>query len=190
MSVIVRCPNCGTTRAAPGECDACHDAQARYFCTNHAPGLWLDGSTCPKCGARFGATARAASVPAPGTPARARPATPPPAHPRASISVAPARRPESPALPLEVVAERSERSPVVREEELEDGPSGVAPWQTILGAVLRARAAAPDRERLLIGAGAGGCLRRVVITVLLLGLGLVIALFLFGRALMHSLQPY
>ena len=52
--VVIRCPNCGTTQSALGECDACHDADTRYFCTNHAPGLWLDGPACGQCGAQFG----------------------------------------------------------------------------------------------------------------------------------------
>ena len=69
-------------------------------------------------------------------------------------------------------------------------PAGVPAWQTMLSAVLRARSATRDRERGPIAAGAGGCLRRLVVIVLLLGLGLLIALFLFGRALMHDLQLY
>ncbi len=71
MSVTLRCPNCGTTRATPGECDACHEAQARYFCTNHTPGLWLDGRTCPACGAQFGDESRLPSAPAPPVRTRA-----------------------------------------------------------------------------------------------------------------------
>jgi len=51
MSVVLRCPNCGTTQAASGACQACNEAQVRYFCTNHSPGLWLEGSTCPSCAA-------------------------------------------------------------------------------------------------------------------------------------------
>lgn len=53
MSVVLRCPSCGTTRATRGECEACHEAQVRLFCTSHEPGLWLDGSTCPTCEARL-----------------------------------------------------------------------------------------------------------------------------------------
>src|SRR3954470_6767895 len=70
MSVVLRCPNCGTTRATPGECEACHEAQVRYFCTTHSPGLWLAGPTCPTCGATFGA--------APAPPRSVRPARPAP----------------------------------------------------------------------------------------------------------------
>ena len=52
--VVIRCPNCGTTQGRLGECDACHHADVAYFCPNHAPGQWLEGSACPSCGARFG----------------------------------------------------------------------------------------------------------------------------------------
>lgn len=69
--VVLRCPNCGTTRPSPGECEACHEAEARYFCPNHTPGRWLDAPACTACGARFGARARATPLP-PG------PSTPPP----------------------------------------------------------------------------------------------------------------
>lgn len=75
MSVIQRCPNCGTTQAAAGECQACHDAQVRYFCTNHDPGTWLSGSTCPQCEARRVPIAR----------------------PTASISAVPSREPPRPS---------------------------------------------------------------------------------------------
>lgn len=62
--VALRCGNCGTVQSTPGECEACHEAVVRYFCTNHAPGLWLDASSCPQCGARFGEVApRAAERP-------------------------------------------------------------------------------------------------------------------------------
>lgn len=67
--IVLRCPNCGTTKAAPGECEACHEAQVRYFCTNHTPGRWLDAGACPQCGARFGESTR----PAVARPVAARP---------------------------------------------------------------------------------------------------------------------
>ncbi len=60
-SVVLRCPNCGTTQSTPGECEACHDATVRAYCPNHEPGLWVDGRTCPSCEAR----ARATSAPPP-----------------------------------------------------------------------------------------------------------------------------
>lgn len=52
--VVLRCPNCGTAQLSPGECDACHGSQVRFFCTNHQPGVWLDGERCPQCGASYG----------------------------------------------------------------------------------------------------------------------------------------
>ena len=78
--VVIRCPNCGTTRGSPGECDACHEAETRYFCTNHAPGLWLDGPACAACGARFGVerTPRRPAARAAPEPPRSRPADPRP----------------------------------------------------------------------------------------------------------------
>ena len=75
--VIIRCPNCGTTQGALGECEACHEADTRYFCTNHVPGLWLDGPVCSTCGARYG-VARETRRPPP--PPRAR--VEPPVRPR------------------------------------------------------------------------------------------------------------
>lgn len=80
--VVLRCPNCGTTRALPGECDACHEAEVRFFCTNHKPGHWLESAQCPECGARFGEHAKS-PTPEP-TPVAPRP-------PR------PSRRPQQPA---------------------------------------------------------------------------------------------
>ncbi|CAN5800685.1 hypothetical protein BH11MYX2_BH11MYX2_21660 [soil metagenome] len=55
MSVVLRCPNCGTTQATIGDCDACHEAQVKYYCTNHDPGIWVAGPTCPQCDARAAA---------------------------------------------------------------------------------------------------------------------------------------
>lgn len=52
--VVLRCPQCGTTQSSQGECQACHEGQVRYFCSNHNPGEWLDQPRCPRCGARFG----------------------------------------------------------------------------------------------------------------------------------------
>ena len=73
MSVVKRCPNCGTTQDAAGECEACHEADVRYFCLNHEPGLWLAGRTCPQCAARAAPSARPAP-PTSAPPPYARPA--------------------------------------------------------------------------------------------------------------------
>ena len=69
MSVVLRCRSCGTIQATPGECDACHEAQVGYFCTNHEPGVWLTGPTCPQCERRVMPVA-------PPPPARPRPRAP------------------------------------------------------------------------------------------------------------------
>ena len=50
--VVLRCPNCGTTQAMPGECEACHEADVRFYCPNHTPGRWLDGPLCAECALR------------------------------------------------------------------------------------------------------------------------------------------
>jgi hypothetical protein len=54
MSVVLRCPACGTTQEHGGECEACSEGEVRYFCTNHDQRLWLDGPVCSRCGAKFG----------------------------------------------------------------------------------------------------------------------------------------
>jgi len=68
--VVLRCSNCGTTQANLGECEACHEAQVAYYCTNHSPGRWLKSPTCSQCGARFGEASPAGrtSPPAPRPP--------------------------------------------------------------------------------------------------------------------------
>lgn len=55
-AVILRCDNCGTSQSARGLCEACHEGQVRYFCTNHDPGRWLEAKKCTECGAEYGAT--------------------------------------------------------------------------------------------------------------------------------------
>jgi hypothetical protein len=95
--VVLRCPNCGTTQAGRGECDACHEAQVRPYCTNHTPGRWLDALTCPQCGARFGeepsrqTAAPPPPQPGPGSSGR----TEPPTHKAGSPPPAPRRSPWS-----------------------------------------------------------------------------------------------
>lgn len=78
--VILRCPNCGTAQSAEGQCSACHEVSVRYFCTNHTPGIWLESTSCPKCGANFGDPEPARTEPIPEPP----PSTEPPAFPRPS----------------------------------------------------------------------------------------------------------
>lgn len=71
MSVVLRCPTCGTTQGHAGECEACFGGEVRYFCTAHDEGLWLEGAVCGRCGARFGDAPRTPPTPAaPSIPAR------------------------------------------------------------------------------------------------------------------------
>ena len=87
--VVLRCPSCGTTRAAPGECDACHEAQVRYYCTNHTPGRWLDSRSCPQCGSQFGVPDRPSVAHSPIRSSSASPARPPAAPPRPAAALPP-----------------------------------------------------------------------------------------------------
>ena len=76
--VVLRCPNCGTTQPRAGECEACHEADVRYYCPNHSPGRWLDEPRCAECDARR-ARERAAGPPPPRrTPTSRTPAARPP----------------------------------------------------------------------------------------------------------------
>ena len=159
MSVVQRCPNCGTTQTSSGECQACHDAQVRFFCPNHAPGIWLDAPTCAKCGATLGAPTPPASF-------RTPPAPPPP--PRRSAPT------------------RHEGSHRREEYELEPRGMPLAPWQRLIITALRARhalAGTPDREEVAPARSAGSCLLRAVILLVLLMVASIGALIMLGRTL-------
>jgi hypothetical protein len=90
MSVVLRCPTCGTTQGHPGECEACSETEVRYFCTNHDEGNWLDAAVCSQCGARFG-DPRRTSPPPPAAPTR----------PASAPDFRPPRSRRSPERPLE-----------------------------------------------------------------------------------------
>jgi len=170
MSVVLRCPNCGTTRSSAGECEACHEARVRYFCTNHAPGLWLNDRTCPSCAAAFADEARPARV-VPGPTSRLEATRSPlseaalPA--RASARPSPAASGSGPPERHELAAEFS-----------------LAPWQRLLSTVLRA--GAPSTISHTGRSAIGGCLRRFVFMVLLLALALGIGVFMLVRTLFHA----
>jgi len=112
--VSLRCPNCGTTRATPGACDACHEADVRYFCSNHSPGIWLDAAKCPQCGARFG---DAAAAPTPPGRAAHRPA-----HGAAETTRARPEEVRRPPATLEEVLREAARARRSREELLPAPP--------------------------------------------------------------------
>lgn len=188
MSVVQRCPHCGTTSTAAGECQACHAAEVRYFCTNHSKGVWLDGPACPKCGARVGAPTPRDSAPA--VAARTRPTVP--VRPRARPSARPSEgysRSAETLKPKLATATGRGRSPAAPDLEREPDVSGMALWQQLLRAALRARreaATAPTHERPRRGGGPGGCLRVLIIGVILV-VTLFGALVMFGFSLLQGL---
>lgn len=183
MSVVLRCPTCGTTQGHVGECEACSEGEVRYFCTNHDEGVWLDGPECGRCGAKFG---DAPKEPAPARlpRVRTRPAgapdfrapgsrTAPDRPPEPDFGRRPSRRPEPapvepevlPRTPSlgdlleEITRERARTRPRYEVEEV--------PW------------AEPPARR--SGFPLGGCLVRIVGLVFLLIAAAIIFLFLlFG----------
>ena len=188
MSVLLRCPNCGTTRGERGECEVCHEAQVRYFCTNHRPGLWLDAGRCPECGAKAGDSLRAPTIPIPARPAPSRAPVRPvrpvrPARPAPSEVPAPPAR-ERPPTPIPSAAS------IVATPSSDATFSEAPPWQRLLAGALRARAAATaERGAARLIVDARGCVTRFITIALVLLLAFGAAAFLFGRALLRGLHP-
>jgi len=194
--VVLRCPSCGTTKAAPGECEACHEAPVRFYCTNHQPGRWLDSSSCPQCGSQFGVPdSPPAAPPAPG---RARPR----AFPAPPTSTA--RLPTSDRAPTSPTARRkgysswpgrgpwgSRTSP---EEERVADPSRDAfreAMERTLPELLR-EAARARRTREVVdippvraAAAAAGCLRAALLIVLFFMLAMFAMSMFLGGALIY-----
>jgi hypothetical protein len=185
MSVVLRCPTCGTTQGDAGECEACSEGEVRYFCTNHEGGVWLNGPVCGSCGAKFGDPARKPPTPrtssVPTRPAGAPDFRPPSRRRAAEPSSEPdlARRPPRRAGPEEPseseVLPRTPSLGELLEEITEEGARGRAryevdtPW---------ARRPAEARRP---GFPLAGCLVRIVGLVFLLIAAAIIFLFLlFG----------
>ena len=183
MSVVLRCPTCGTSQGHPGECEACFEGEVRYFCTSHEEGIWLDSAVCSRCGAKFGDAPRqppappAASAPTPPRDSR-KPVRRRPAERSWDVEVggAPPRRPER-----EKTAEPEvlPRRPSFREllEEI-----GRRRARTRGGYDVDVPAADPPGPR-----GAlpfAGCLLRAVGLVVLLVVAAVVLLVLFFVGLM------
>lgn len=195
MSVVRRCPSCGTTQATSGVCEACHEAEVRYHCTNHTPGVWLDGTSCPHCGARLGAPTREKST-APPPPVRRPAPSPVAARPRGPTTPArPSSRPPFAPPPLASSpppVPRSSRRVDIEGAAVETYPARISPWQRLFEAALRARIA--KRAPSVAGAGVArnltGCLLRLLLVAFVLFVMLVSALFLFGSTLMQSSAPY
>jgi hypothetical protein len=194
--VLLRCPNCGTSKTSPGECEACHEAQVRYYCTNHKPGRWLDASACPQCGAKFGDSVRPAARPVP---------PPAPARPRTTITSPEPERRADPPPPIP----RTSADPWGRRErgrspgpdvEVGDGRASARHIRTarmleILRAASRAGrmsrgAAHTDREVPPVGAALGSCLMRFVLLVIFMIIILMLMLPLVGGALLQMLGGY
>ena len=177
-AVILRCDNCGTSQSARGVCDACHQGQVRYFCTNHDPGRWLETPKCAKCGAEYGVT-----VP------------PPPRRPDTG-DLRNRRKAPSPSDPP---------TPATRPGRRRGGPWGSrpprAPEEILVTDEAAARARAVDRLRRLLEAArygrrapdpsdftygsptpmmAGGCLRAVLLIMLFFLLVSFLGLANFG----------
>lgn len=203
-AVVLRCPHCGTTRGTPGECEACHEEDVRYYCSNHSPGRWLDGPACGQCGARFGEPARRppAPVPAPARPRAAPPAAAPrpgalrPGPPR-RVPVRPRHREESEdrdsRWPPDVGAGR--RAPPAGDGRRppEEASLGFG-WEDLLRHAERARSerAAPPMPRMPAGGGlrVGGCLVRLALMLVLLVFALFSGLFLFAGSLFQLFRVF
>lgn len=196
--VVLRCPSCGTTKGAPGECEACHEAQVRYFCTNHTPGRWLDARACPHCGARFGEPARPTAASTPAAPVRPRVPVPGavPAPAPASTSTS---RPKYPsARPPKASGGGSgdgrERLPPAMDAGLDARAERVKRWSELLRAATRARPvpmeAAPDFKAAPTGRGLGGCLLRLVLLMVFGFVALIGSLFLLGGSLLQLFGSY
>ena len=155
MSVVLRCPNCGTTQAAGGECEACHEAQVRYFCTNHEPGLWIAGETCAACDARRD-EATLAGLPLASHDAATR---------------LPASAPRTSSDPASSYAPRA--------YELPTAAAGL--WGALAGRM--ARSGPPSEWESPSLTQAGGCLARLALVAILLILALVAALVVLQRYL-------
>lgn len=175
MSVVLRCPTCGTTQTHSGECDACSEGEVRYFCSNHSPGLWLDRPRCSACGAKFG---DAPAVPAAPV-GRDAPTRPRVQRPAPSASEPPDEIPWRPAPETREAAD-ADAAPSLEEvlvDMIEEGRS-------------RRAAAEASREPVVVAARAplvAGCLGRLLFLVLvLIVLALAALSSLFGAELNGS----
>ena len=194
--VVLRCPNCGTTKAEPGECDACHEAQVRYYCTNHTPGRWLETTACTQCGARFGDRARPPAAPVP--PVRSRSPAAPPAPTSTPAPPRPRSTPGRPERGRSPWARRTRR-PVEAEERL-DGPEVVtdravaARLRELVEAASRVRrppwGSPPVSEYPRMGLSLGGCLARALVLAIFLFIAFAAMLVMIGGSLFEMFGAY
>ena len=191
--VLLRCPNCGTTKSSFGECEACHEAQVRYYCTNHTPGQWLEAPQCTLCGAVFG---RAAPAPGPSpiptsrserSPTRAAPA---PARPSPRT-----RRPDVPRTRPREETDFDRAAPgrpdAAEPSESRRGGGVLLPGlEEMLRAAARRRVhreSAPDREAVPVRRGMG-CLMRLFLMALFFVLSLVAGVFVTAGSLFQMFR--
>ena len=125
-------------------------AQVRYFCTNHEPGIWLTGPTCPQC------AARSAHAPVATKRAEARPSA-------VATEVGAARR-------------RPERPRPIDESALEPRPERPSLWDALLrvGAPLAPRDPAPVSRA---GGWLKQLVFRLAVIALVLGIGVAVAIY-------------
>jgi hypothetical protein len=187
MTVLLRCPTCGTTQMTPGPCEACHAGEVRYFCTNHKPGFWLDTPRCADCGARFGDFPRP-RAPTSALPPRTR--SSPPAHRRTAI---PSTRPHRPAPEplLEASPDVWTRRDGMTSPSPERAPGALPTplWMALLRNFILARrrsAIGLPGERPRVARGAGGCLLRLVFVLIFLFLATLAAVFMFGWSMLQG----
>ena len=187
MSVVLRCPTCGTTQGDPGDCEACSDGEVRYFCTNHDGGVWLNGPVCGSCGATFGD---------PPLEARTPPTSPPPSVPTPSAGAD--FRPRSRRRVTEPSSEPAFDRRPRRADPEEPGEPEVLPRTPSLGELLeeiteeRARGRArdevedapwtrrPEEPRRPVFPIAGCLIRGVGLVFLLIAAAILFLFMLFG----------
>jgi rubredoxin len=189
--VLLRCPNCGTTKSSFGECEACHEAQVRYYCTNHTPGQWLESPKCTRCGAVFG---RASPAPAPSS-------TPTPRPERSPTPAGPASTRPSPRTPRPDGSRMRRREGVDRHREA-PGPRATAEppearrgggvllpgLEEILRAAARRRVPRePEREAVPMRRGMG-CLTRLLLMALFFILSLVASVFVTAGSIFQMFR--
>jgi hypothetical protein len=185
--VVLRCPNCGTSTSAMGECHACHDGQVRYYCTNHQPGVWLDAPSCLQCGAGFGDPVRAPTRPTPPrAPSRPRP---PLATPAPTVS----RSPPTKTVLSPWGRRDRRRAPSEEASELADERHIEIRTARMLEILKAASRVGRPRERedvtpLAVSAGAalGGCALRLIILVLFLLVVFSLLLSIIGGTLLEA----
>ena len=186
--MVLRCPNCGTTQAARGECEACHESQVRYFCTNHSPGLWLKGPTCPSCAEAKGRASERPSAPlddvrlVPAARAVRLPPTP------SAVAPVPVAKPS----PEARIPAATPRAPEPSEPVWETAPAPMPPWQRLLAAALRARylPTAPGGAARLPRRNVAGCLRRFVFVGFLFLLVAALVIVVLLRLLLNGVHSY